>query len=65
LLDRAFKNDCLMDEMLAIGPDSQLRWKKKAIQAYFNKVNQFLERLLLLIHTTGGQPARGIELMGL
>jgi hypothetical protein len=40
--------------MLAMSPGSQIQWKKKAVQAYFNKVDAFLERLLLLIHITGG-----------
>jgi hypothetical protein len=65
LLDRVLENDWLRDEMLALSPESQLRWKKKAVQAYFEKVDQFLERLLLLIHITGGQPPRGTELIGL
>jgi hypothetical protein len=51
--------------MLAMSPESQLQWKKKAVQAYFDKVDAFLERLLLLIHMTGGQPPRGTELIGL
>jgi hypothetical protein len=65
LLDRVLENDWLRDEMLAISPESQLQWKKKAVQTYFDKVDQFLERLLLLIHMTGGQPPRGTELIGL
>jgi hypothetical protein len=51
--------------MLALNPESQLRRKKKAVQAYSEKVDQFLERLLLLIYMTGGQPPRGTELIGL
>jgi hypothetical protein len=65
LLDRVLQNDWLRDEMLVFSPESQLQWKKKAVQAYFEKVDQFLERLLLLIHMTGGQPPRGTELIGL
>ncbi|KAI1508212.1 hypothetical protein Ptr86124_012933 [Pyrenophora tritici-repentis] len=59
------ENDWLRNEMVAMSPESQLRWKKKAVQAYFEKVDKFLERLLLLIHMTGGQPPRGTELIGL
>jgi hypothetical protein len=59
------ENKWLRDKMLAISPESQLQWKKKAVQAYFEKVDQFLEQLLLLIHMTGGQPPRGTELIGL
>jgi hypothetical protein len=32
--------------------ESQLRWKKKAVQAYFDKVDKFLKQLLLLIVRT-------------
>jgi hypothetical protein len=39
--------------------------QKKAVQAYLEKVDKFLERLLLLIHMTGDQPPRGTELIGL
>jgi hypothetical protein len=65
LLDRVLENDWLRDELLDMSPESQLRWKKKAVQAYFEKVDQFLERLPLLIHMTGGQPPLGTELVGL
>jgi hypothetical protein len=65
LLNRVLENDWLRDKMLAMSPESQLQWKKKAVQAYFDKVDAFLERLLLLIHVTGGQPPRGTELIGL
>jgi hypothetical protein len=65
LLDRVLQNDWLRDKMLALSPESQLQWKKKAVQAYFEMVDQFLERLLLLIHMTGGQPPRSTELIGL
>jgi hypothetical protein len=65
LLHRILENDWLRDEMVDMSPGSQLRWEKKAVQAYFEKVDNFLERLLLLIHMTGGQPPRGTELMGL
>jgi hypothetical protein len=32
---------------------------------YKRAVNEFLEVLLLLVHITGGQPARGTEIIGL
>jgi hypothetical protein len=34
-----------------------------AVRQYLSKVFSFLQRLLLLIHLTGGQPARGTELL--
>jgi hypothetical protein len=65
LLDRVLENDWLRDESLVISSESQLQWKKKMVQAYFEKVDQFLERLLLLIHMTGGLLPRSTELIGL
>ncbi|KAK7177671.1 hypothetical protein PSPO01_16281 [Paraphaeosphaeria sporulosa] len=47
--------------MLVMSPESQLRWKKKAVQAYFEKVDEFLERLLLLHHgNTAQEQHRGL-----
>jgi hypothetical protein len=65
LLDRVLENDWLRDEMLHVTKESQIRWKVKAVQTYFAQVDQFLERMLLLVHITSGQPARGTELMAL
>jgi hypothetical protein len=48
-----------------MSPDFQLLWKKKGVQAYFDKLDQFIEQLLLLIHMTEGQPLRGTEHIGL
>jgi hypothetical protein len=55
LLNRVLENDWLRDEMLFMSLEPLLPWKKKVVQAYFDKVDQFLERLLLLIHMTGGE----------
>jgi hypothetical protein len=40
-----------------------LSWDQKAVLSYQQQVNAFLRRMLLLIHMTGGQPARGTELL--
>lgn len=40
-------------------------WKKKRVKSYLDAIQTFLQRLLLLIHITGGQPARGTELLTL
>jgi hypothetical protein len=42
-----------------------LTWNLPAVQQYIRLTYQFLERLLLLVHITGGQPARGTELLTL
>ncbi|KAK4980774.1 hypothetical protein LTR28_001461 [Elasticomyces elasticus] len=38
------------------------RWQPRAVRQYIRRVNSFLELLLFLVHTTGGQPARGTEI---
>jgi hypothetical protein len=43
----------------------QPTWSQKAVQSYSSRVNSFLERLLLLVHVTSGQPARGTETLSL
>ncbi len=37
-------------------------WHVRQVQQYIRKVNMFLELLLFVVHTTGGQPARGMEI---
>lgn len=51
--------------MLAFSEGKKINWRKKAVNAYFAKVEAFLERMLLLIHITSSQPARGTELISL
>ena len=46
------------------GPHSTT-WKKKRVKSYLDAIQTFLQRLLLLVHMTGGQPARGTELLTL
>jgi hypothetical protein len=41
-------NDWLMDEMVSLTQEDQVIWKKNAVQAYFAKLDQFLEQMLLL-----------------
>jgi hypothetical protein len=43
----------------------QAIWEKSAVQHYIKVTYMFLRRLLLLVHLTGGQPARGTELLTL
>jgi len=37
-------------------------WNIRQIRRYIRKIDAFLELLLLLVHTTAGQPARGTEI---
>lgn len=65
LLDRVLGNDWLSDEFVVLSGGHRLSWQKKRVQQYFQDVDLFLERMLLLIHITSGQPARGTELLTL
>lgn len=47
-----------------IDPDTQ-RPRMAAIKRYFNRVAMFRERLAILTHISGGQPARAPELLSL
>ncbi|KAK5020229.1 hypothetical protein LTR16_001602, partial [Cryomyces antarcticus] len=38
------------------------RWQPRAVRQYIRRVDSFLELLLFLVHTTGGQPPRGTEI---
>lgn len=42
-----------------------LKWSMETANAYLDRVDAFLERLLLLVHVTCGQPARGTGLLAL
>jgi hypothetical protein len=63
LLTRVIKTDWLQDEFLE--SQQSAKWKKQAVRRYLKQVDSFLERLLLIVHITGGQPARGTELTSL
>lgn len=66
LLDRVLKTEWLQTEFLNIQqPSDKIKWKIPAVQAYLRNRDRFLELLLLLCHLTGGQPARGTEILSL
>ncbi|KAL3703710.1 hypothetical protein TMatcc_009399 [Talaromyces marneffei ATCC 18224] len=66
LLDQVLNTEWLQAEFLEIKPAGhQIKWKIPAVQAYFRDRDRFLELLLLLCHLTGGQPARGTEILSL
>lgn len=64
-MNRVLNNNWLRDEFVCLGKKRELCWKKPAVSQYLIKVDYFLERLLLLVHLTSGQPARGTELVSL
>ena len=44
-------------------PSSQVGVQKEAVQEYAGEISRFKEMLLVLAHITGGQPARGTEIL--
>ena len=56
-------NEALQERFLEIREGGLHTWKSSALQAYRDLLDSFLERLLLVIHLTAGQPARATELL--
>ena len=66
MLDRVLNADGLRTEFVEVRKkDSKVVWKPSAAKQYVAKIHSFLERLLLLVHLTAGQPARGTEILSL
>jgi hypothetical protein len=66
LLNRVLRTDWLRAEFLELRePGHHVVWKPKAVQAYLVEKDGFLELLLLCVHLTAGQPARGTEVLSL
>ncbi len=63
LLNRVLNNDQLRKVFFYTYKASA--WRRAEVQRYLDDARVFLEKLLLLIHITGGQPARRTELMTL
>jgi hypothetical protein len=60
--------DWLREEFLEIrqvGQADEVLWREGPVANYLQQVDRFLQRLLLLVHITSGQPARATELLGL
>ncbi|EDN09165.1 predicted protein [Histoplasma mississippiense (nom. inval.)] len=66
LLDRVLTTDRLRAEWVAVRPsDHQVVWDTAVVDDYLQQVDEFLEQLLLVVHLTGGQPARATELLSI
>ncbi|EDN03549.1 predicted protein [Histoplasma mississippiense (nom. inval.)] len=66
LLDRVLTTDRLRAEWVAVRPsDHQVVWDTAVVDDYLQQVDGFLEQLLLVVHLTGGQPARATELLSI
>jgi hypothetical protein len=61
LLNRVLDNTWLQKDFFGSGLQAKVR--SQAVENYLSLVDGFLETLLLLVHVTGGQPARGTELL--
>lgn len=44
-------------------PSEAVQWKVQAVESYFRQVRQFKEELMVLVHMSGGAPARATELI--
>ncbi|KAJ4016148.1 hypothetical protein NW761_015046 [Fusarium oxysporum] len=61
ILDRILKETFLRRDFFE--NEETAKWRLQTVGRYLSTVNAFLERLLLLVHITGVQPARGTELL--
>jgi hypothetical protein len=61
---RCIKTDAVFRRQSFTDP-VKLTWNMRLVQSYAQLVQAFLRRMLLLIYVTGGQPARGTELLTL
>ena len=61
--------DWMLARMVATAKGRELRqdmhWRRHNVRAYLKAVEQFKRLLLFVVHVTGGQPARGPEVLGL
>lgn len=65
LLHRVLRTDRLREQFTYHSSSQHVVWDKQAVRQYHKQVDAFLEGLLLLIHITSGQPARGSEITSL
>jgi hypothetical protein len=63
LLDRVCTETSLNKRFMKSSNRGPPTWRVPAVKAYLSHVAEFLSHLLLLIHITSGQPARGTELL--
>ena len=65
LLCRILETERLRDQFCALDGHRNVNWDAQAVHSYHSQVHGFLESLLLLVHISAGQPARGSEITGL
>jgi hypothetical protein len=62
LLDRARKGEGGWNLLRKNKASRQIEWVDGQVRSYLTKERQFLRKLMVCMHITGGQPARGPEL---
>lgn len=65
LMRRVLHLDRLRDRFCSVRGCQGVEWDSREVEWYRSQVDSFLETLLLLVHMTAGQPARGTEITGL
>jgi superfamily II DNA or RNA helicase len=60
LLNRVLQTSELTDQFIYVETGE---WRQRRVNDYLDKLSHFLEKLLILIHITSGQPARSQELL--
>lgn len=71
MLDRIMTTESLRKDFINVQPaiwpehDISIKWNTGLLRAYLGWVDEFLRRLLLLVHMTSGQPARATELISI
>jgi hypothetical protein len=63
LFDRIGRDKKLQRRFTRSGPS--FAWDKNEVETYMAQVARFRENLLVLMHITGGQPARGPEILSI
>ena len=43
----------------------EIAWNEKGVEDWFREVKRFKEELFVLVHLTGGAPARGTEIISI
>jgi hypothetical protein len=71
MLDRILTTEALRKDFVEVRPESwpergtRIKWNTALLEAYLGWMDEFLQRLLFLIHMTSGQPARATELVSI
>ena len=71
LYERMFQEQRLRKQFIDENPDSSSglmrKWqvRKEEVEAYQQEIERFQELLLILMHISGGQAARALELLGI